>query len=30
VSSAAFYRVSLAITPASLLLGVGTLALLSR
>jgi arsenical pump membrane protein len=30
VSSAAFYRVSLAITPASLFLGVGTLALVSR
>ncbi len=30
VSSAAFHRVSLVITPASLLLGVGTLALVSR
>ncbi len=30
VSNAAFHRVSLAITPASLLLGVGTLSLVSR
>jgi arsenical pump membrane protein len=30
VSSAAFYRVSLLITPVSLFLGVGTLALFSR
>jgi arsenical pump membrane protein len=30
VGSGAFHRVSLAITPASLLFGVGTLALVSR